>query len=62
MLATMLPSHAGDGTAEVTWPRCDVDAESCLVMVLLSHADNDATEATWSWRDVDVDSCWQWCY
>jgi hypothetical protein len=28
-LATMLPSHAGDGAAEATWPRCDVEAESC---------------------------------
>jgi hypothetical protein len=27
MLATMLPSHAGDNAAEVTWPRCDVDAK-----------------------------------
>jgi hypothetical protein len=26
---TMLPSHAGDNTTEVTWPRCDIDAESC---------------------------------
>jgi hypothetical protein len=29
MLATMLPSHAGDGITEATWPRCDADAESC---------------------------------
>jgi hypothetical protein len=29
MPATMLPSHAGDGTVEVTWPRRDVDVESC---------------------------------
>jgi hypothetical protein len=29
MLATMLPSHDGDGAAMVTWPWCDVDAESC---------------------------------
>jgi hypothetical protein len=28
MLATLLPSHAGDGAVEVTWPRCDVDAKS----------------------------------
>jgi hypothetical protein len=26
---TMLPRHASDGAAGVTWPRCDVDAESC---------------------------------
>jgi hypothetical protein len=25
----MLPSHAGDGVAEATWPRRDVDVESC---------------------------------
>jgi hypothetical protein len=29
MLATMLPSHAGDGAAEVTWLWCDADVESC---------------------------------
>jgi hypothetical protein len=29
ILATMLPSHAGDDAAEVTWPRRDIDAESC---------------------------------
>jgi hypothetical protein len=40
MLVTALPrqlgcdamymlSHAGDGAAAVTWPRHDVDAESC---------------------------------
>jgi hypothetical protein len=29
MLATMLSSHAHDDVAEVTWPWCDVDAESC---------------------------------
>jgi hypothetical protein len=23
------PSHTGDDAAEVTWARCDVDAESC---------------------------------
>jgi hypothetical protein len=42
MLASMLPSHAGDGAAEATWSRRDVNAESCgqqcyrvmLVMVL----------------------------
>jgi hypothetical protein len=28
-LVTMLPSHAGDDIAGVTWPRCDIDAESC---------------------------------
>jgi hypothetical protein len=29
MLATMLSSHAGNGAAVVTWPRYDVDVESC---------------------------------
>jgi hypothetical protein len=29
MLAFLLSSHVGDGIAEVTWPRHDVDAESC---------------------------------
>jgi hypothetical protein len=29
MLAIILPSHASDDAAEVTWPRCGVDAESC---------------------------------
>jgi hypothetical protein len=29
MLATVLPGHAGDGIAVVTWPWRDVDAESC---------------------------------
>jgi hypothetical protein len=28
MPATMLPGRAGDSAAEVTWPRCDVDAQS----------------------------------
>jgi hypothetical protein len=29
MLATVLPSHTSDGTTEATWPRHDVDVESC---------------------------------
>jgi hypothetical protein len=29
MLAMVLSSHARDGTTKVTWPRRDVDAESC---------------------------------
>jgi hypothetical protein len=29
MLATMLLSHAGDDAVDTTWPRHDVDAESC---------------------------------
>jgi hypothetical protein len=29
MLTAMLLSHVGDEAAEVTWPRCDIDVESC---------------------------------
>jgi hypothetical protein len=29
MLATMLPNHGRDDAAKSTWPRRDVDAESC---------------------------------
>jgi hypothetical protein len=29
ILVTMLSSHAGDDVARATWPRHDVDAESC---------------------------------
>jgi hypothetical protein len=29
MLVIMLLSHAGDDAIEVTWPRRDVDVESC---------------------------------
>jgi hypothetical protein len=29
MLAIMLPRHVGDGVVGVTWPRRDVNAESC---------------------------------
>jgi hypothetical protein len=29
MLAIMLLSHDGDGAAEVSWTRRDVDAKSC---------------------------------
>jgi hypothetical protein len=29
MLVIVLLSHASDGAAEATWPRRDVDAESC---------------------------------
>jgi hypothetical protein len=28
VLETMLPSHVGNGAAEVTWVRHDIDAES----------------------------------
>jgi hypothetical protein len=31
------PSHAGDGAAETTWPRCDVACQVMLTTVLLSH-------------------------
>jgi hypothetical protein len=70
-----LPSHpgddivesAGDGVVRMTWPRRDVDVESCwrlccrvmLAIVLPRHAgDGDgAAGAIWLWRDVDVESC-----
>jgi hypothetical protein len=29
MWVMVLSSHAGDGPVEETWPRCDVNAESC---------------------------------
>jgi hypothetical protein len=29
MLATVLPSYAGDDATRATWLRCDVDVESC---------------------------------
>jgi hypothetical protein len=29
MLATILPNHGRDDAAKSTWPRCDVDVESC---------------------------------
>jgi hypothetical protein len=29
MLATALPSHAGNGAVEVSWTWRDVDGESC---------------------------------
>jgi hypothetical protein len=29
MLATMLLNHGRDDAAKSTWPRCDVDVESC---------------------------------
>jgi hypothetical protein len=57
MLATMLPSHAGYGTARATWPRRDVDAEPCLATMLSCHAGDGATGSTWPRRDVDVETC-----
>jgi hypothetical protein len=53
MLATALPSHAGDGAIEVTWSRrCrgDLAVARCrvmLAMVLQSHAGDGVAEATW---------------
>jgi hypothetical protein len=41
MLATMLPSHVGDGATEATGSWCDVDAESCwrqCCLVMLATA------------------------
>jgi hypothetical protein len=60
-----LLSHAGNGIVKVTWPWCDVEAESCwrwhcrvmLAMALpwcdvaaLSHADDEIAESRWRWR------------
>jgi hypothetical protein len=50
MLATVLQSITGDNAAGVTWPRCDVDVESCwrqycrvmLAMVLLRRLGHGA--------------------
>jgi hypothetical protein len=58
----ILPSHDGNGTTEVTWPRCNVDAESCwqqccrvmLATMMSSHAFDGAVEATWPRRDVEA--------
>jgi hypothetical protein len=66
MLTTMLSSHAGDGIARVTWPRHEVDVESCwrqcyrdmLATMLPSHASDGAAGATWPQCDVDTESCW----
>jgi hypothetical protein len=30
LLVMALSSPAGNSAADATWPRCDVDAESCL--------------------------------
>jgi hypothetical protein len=46
----LLLSHTGDGASEMTWPRCDVCAESCwrqlyrvmLAMVLLRRFGSSA--------------------
>jgi hypothetical protein len=62
MLATMLPSHAGDDVAGLTWPRHDEDAESCwrrccrvvLVTTLLSPVGDGATESC----AEDAESCY----
>jgi hypothetical protein len=48
MLAIVLLSHAGDGAAEVTWPRRDVDIEStiekwCTSIGLLTTDENYET-------------------
>jgi hypothetical protein len=49
------PSHTSDGTAEVTWPRSNVDVKSCwqrccrvmMVTALLSPAGDGPTESCW---------------
>jgi hypothetical protein len=59
LLATVLPSHAGDGGVEATWLRCDVDAESCSVQQSRHWPWRDVTaEVTCPWRYVDAESCW----
>jgi hypothetical protein len=60
---TVLLSHASNGAAGETWPRCDVDAESCwqqcsqvmLAMTLLSPAMKMLSHA----GDNTVESCWR---
>jgi hypothetical protein len=50
----MLPSHAGGGAAEVTWPRRNVETESCwqqgsrvmLATVLSCTADDGTVKLT----------------
>jgi hypothetical protein len=45
---TMLSSHAGDSTTEMTWSRHDVDTESCMLATMKSsHASDGVAEATW---------------
>jgi hypothetical protein len=53
ILATVLPSHAGDDGAKAQC-QCRV----MLAMTFPSHVGDGAAEATWLWRDVDVASCW----
>jgi hypothetical protein len=51
MLATMLPSHDGDGAAKVTCTRCDI---------VMSHAGDNVAESCWRrccQRDLHVTQC-----
>jgi hypothetical protein len=59
MLATELPSHAGDGRGDMAMEQCR--CRVMLTIVLPSHAGDGDAEATWPWSDVDIESCWQWC-
>jgi hypothetical protein len=57
---TKLPSQAGDGAAEVTWPQGNlaVAQHRCRVMLaimLLSHAGDGAVEVTWPRRNLDAE-------
>jgi hypothetical protein len=63
MLTTMLSSHVGYGTAEVTLPWHDIDVESCRGQCWRVLLATGAIEVTWPQRDVDAESCWwQWCW
>jgi hypothetical protein len=62
-------SHAGDGAAEATWPRHDVDVESCQAMPrwlardamsLLSHANAVLPERLGRGVIVLPRHCWPW--
>jgi hypothetical protein len=57
-----VPSHAGDGAAEATWPRRRVMLAMTLprqlghnTMSMPSHASDGDAKATWPWRDVAAD-------
>jgi hypothetical protein len=68
MLMTVLPSHAGDDDAGVTWPRCDVDVESCSrqcsrVMLMMMLPKRLGCGVMWMPSHADdnaADSCSRW--
>jgi hypothetical protein len=61
MLATMLPSHTGDGAAVATWPQRDVDIELCWRQYYQVKLATALPGVTWLWRDVDAELCWRQC-